>query len=151
MAFRVSISSTNIKGFLSPSTIAHIRAIRLLRDLRHTYHLPQQHTIVAYVDSSLVGLIWVVDSGSNRHFSVVASDFTNLVLSNDLGNVSGINCTIVGTLSISFLVRERSGKLVPFLLTNVLFVPYLASRSRGNYLRLMSVQLANKARYTFIF
>ncbi len=87
------------------------------------------------MDSSTSGLTWVVDIGANRPFSVVAFDFTDLVLSNDLGTVSGINCTIAGTRSVSFSVRERSGKLVPFLLKNVLYVPDLASRSGGKYLR----------------
>ena len=68
------------------------------------------------MDSNPTELTWVVDNGARRHFSAVASDFTDLNLSNDHGTVSGIMCNIAGTGSISFLVRERSGKLVPFLI-----------------------------------
>jgi len=85
------------------------------------------------------GSIWVVDTGANRHFSAVSSDFSSLTLNDQLGTISGIDCKIEGTARISFFVHERQGKQVHMNLPNVLYVPSLSKRSGRNYLRLMSV------------
>jgi hypothetical protein len=110
------------------------------------------HATVASTSSTVdSGPIWVVDNGASRHFSAVSTDFSSLTLDDELGKVSGINCKIEGSGSISFIVHDRRGKEVHMNLKDVLYVPILSNRSSGSYLRLMSVRLAVNAGYRFIF
>ena len=92
--------------------------------------------------SSDLSLLWVVDSGASRHYSSIASDFIDLIPRDDLGVVSGIDCPIRGLGNISVSTVNSSGEPVAFTLLDVLYVPDLAQRSNGNYLRLLSVRLA---------
>ncbi len=118
-------------------------ATRLMRRLRDPVRLHQHHATVASTsDGNDCGFTWVVDSGASRHFSAVASEFTSMKLDVQLGTVSGFNCKIEGSGGILFYVHGRVGKPVHMILSNVLYVPSLASRSGGSYLRLMSVRLA---------
>jgi len=68
-----------------------------------------------------------VDNGASRHFSAVASDFTSLKLDDQLGIVSGINCTIEGSGEISFYVHGMLGKPDNIILNNVLCAPSMES------------------------
>jgi hypothetical protein len=95
--------------------------------------------------------MWAVDNGASRHFSAVSSNFSSRILDDQLGKVSGINCKIEGSGTISFFVHGRLGKPVYMNLLNVLCVPSLANRLSGNYLCLMSICLAIHAGYNFIF
>jgi len=144
MAFLLSISSTTTqKGYRQVSTTIRRFATRLIRRLRDTVRLHQHHAAVASTsDGNDCGFTWVVDNGASRHFSVVASDFTSLKLEDQLGTLSGIDCKIEGSGGISFYVHGRVGKPIHIITNNVLYVPSLANRSCGFYLRLMSVRLA---------
>ena len=145
MTFLLSISpATTQRGYRQVRPMIRRFATRLMRRLRHPVSLHQHHA-----DGNDCGLTWVVDSGASRHFSAVASDFTSLKLDAQLGKVSGINYKIEGSGCISFFVHCRLGKPIHMNLINVLFVPSLASRSGGSYLRLMSVRLAVHAGYTY--
>ena len=61
------------------------------------------------------------------------------------------NCKIKGSGTSSFFVHGRLGKPVHMNLINVLYVPSLANRLGGNYLRLVRVRKAVQAGYKFIF
>jgi hypothetical protein len=123
--------------------------------LCHSDNLNRHHAEVASTsDRNDCSPTWVVDNGVSRHFSAVSLDFSSLKLDNQLGTVSGMNCKIEGSDTISFFVHVRLGKPVHMNLVNVLYVPSLANRNwklRGNYLRLLSVRLAVHAGYIFIF
>ena len=153
MAFLLSIlPPTAHKGYRQVSPTILSFATRLMRRLRNPFHLHQHHAAAASTsDGNDCGITWVVDSGASRHFSAVASDFTSLKLDDQLGTVSGINCKIEGSGGISFYVHGRLGKPDHMILNNVLYVPSLANRSCGSYLRLMSVRLAVQAGYRFTF
>jgi hypothetical protein len=148
MAFLLSISPTMTwRGFRQVSPVILRFATRLMRrrrhPVRHPVRLHQHHATVASTsDGNDCGLTWVVDSGASRHFYCVASYFTSLKIDDQLGTISGINCKIEGSGNISFFVYGRLGKSVHMNLNNVLFVPSLASRSGGSYLRLVRVRVA---------
>ena len=72
-------------------------------------------------------------------------------MNDKLGIVSGIDCKIEGSGSISFLVHDRRGEQVPMNLKDVIYVPSLSKRSEGSYLRFMSVRLAVNAGFKLIF
>ena len=88
--------------------------------------------------------------GASRLFSAVASNLTFLTLDDKLAIVNGISSKIEGSKSISF-VHGQLGKPGHVNLLNSLYVPSAANISGGNFLRLMSVRLAIKTRYKFIF
>jgi len=84
-------------------------------------------------------LFLVVDSGAIRHYSFIASDFVDINLRDDLGRVTGIDCPIHIVGSVPVVTVNSTGKPTLFTLVEVLYVPDLAQRSGGQYLRLLSV------------
>ena len=72
-------------------------------------------------------------------------------MNDKLGTVSGIDCKIEGSGSISFFVHDRQGEQVQMNLKDVLYVPSLSKRSGGSYLRLMSVRMTVNAGYKLTF
>jgi len=87
---------------------------------------------------------WVIDSGASRHCSAVASDFVELKTS-VVGFVSGINCEVEGVGDVEVTVCNKARLPVTITLKEVLYVPGLKDRSKGLYLRLLSVRKANRA------
>jgi len=87
--------------------------------------------------------LWVVDSGANRHYSFVLSNFNVFVHRDDLRTVSGINCPILGTGNIPVSTVDHQVEPVHFFLLNVLYAPSLSELSCGNCLRLFSVRLVD--------
>ena len=85
---------------------------------------------------------WVVYSGASRHCSAEASDIDNLVMHNEMGIVSDINCKIQGSGNVTLNTPDRTGRSIKIALKNVLYVLDLSSRSIGNYRRLLNVRLA---------
>ena len=83
-------------------------------------------------------ITWVIDSGASRHCSAVRSDFIDLKTS-VVGNVSGIDCEVKGVGDIEVTVCNKAGLPAKITLTEVLYVPKLKERSKGSYLRLLSV------------
>jgi hypothetical protein len=67
------------------------------------------------------------------------------MMNDQLGTVSEIDCKIAGSGNISFFVHDRQGKQAHMNLKDVLYVTSLSKRSRGNYVRLMSVRPAVNA------
>jgi len=68
-----------------------------------------------------------------------------LNLRDDLGIVTGIDCPIHGVGSFPIVTVNSTGKPTPFTLVEVLYVPDLAQRSGGQYLRLLIARLAAEA------
>jgi hypothetical protein len=94
--------------------------------------------------SSSSEITWAIDSGASRHYYVVRSDFTHLKTS-VVGNVSGIGSEVKGVGDIDVIVCKKAGLPVIITLTEVLYVPDLKERSKGSYLRLLSVRRATQA------
>jgi hypothetical protein len=86
---------------------------------------------------------WVIDSGASRHCSVNLSNFTDLKTS-IVGNVNGIVCEVKGVGDIGVTVCNRARLPVTITLKEVLYVPDLKERSKGSYLRLLSVRRASQ-------
>ena len=59
-----------------------------------------------------------------------------------MGIVSGIDCEVKGLGDVTINVSNAEEKSVAITLKDVLFVPSLEERSKGAYLRLMSVKRA---------
>jgi hypothetical protein len=89
--------------------------------------------------------LWVADIGATRPYSSIAFDIVDLNLCDDLGLVTGIDCPIHGAGSVPVVTVNSTGKPTPFTLVEVLYVPDLAQRSCGQYLRLLNVRLAAEA------
>jgi hypothetical protein len=77
-------------------------------------------------------------------FSANASDFTDLRLTSSDHHVTGIDFKIKGVGSIFLNVLDNNGLCVKINLENVLYVPGLATKSNGHYLRLLNVNLATQ-------
>ncbi len=69
----------------------------------------------------------------------------------NLGTVSGIICKIKGSGNVILKVPDIARKSAKINLKNVLYVPYLSSRSTGSYLRLLSVRLATATSFRCSF
>ena len=96
MDFLLSISSTlTQKGCRQVNRKTQRYATRLMRRLRRPDYLRHHHaTISSSSDGNDCDLTWVVDNGSCRHFFDVCSYFSSMTRGNQLGIVSGINCSI---------------------------------------------------------
>jgi hypothetical protein len=94
--------------------------------------------------------LWVVDSGANSHFSVVREDFITLSPS-DSGTFLGISVCVRGHGSCKLTLVDSACRRCTFTLNEVLYVPDFALRSNGNYLRLLSVQVATNRGCRFEF
>ena len=84
---------------------------------------------------------WVIDSGTSRHCSAVLSDFADLKIS-VVGSVSGIGCEVKGVGDVEVTVCNKIGSPITLTLKEVLYVLGLRERSKGLYLRLLSVTRA---------
>jgi hypothetical protein len=129
MAFLISISSSSRKnGHRQINRRTQRYALLLMRRLRRSnpwkrppkgHKEPQHHAALASTSYTVdSGPKWVVDSGASRHFSAVLSDFSSITVNDKLGTVSGIDCKIEGSGSISFIVHDRRGKHVQMNLTD---------------------------------
>ncbi len=94
--------------------------------------------------------VWVVDSGASAHFSFVREDFNTLDLE-DSGTVSGISVRVRGRGTCRLTLIDPTGRKCIVTIDKVLFVPYLALRSNGQYRRLLSVPVATDRGCRFEF
>ena len=94
--------------------------------------------------------LWVVDSRSSSHFSAVREDYLTLNPS-DTGAVSGISVRVRGHGTCKLTLVDSTCRKCIVTLYGVLYVPDLALRFNGNYLRLLSVLVATIRGYRFEF
>jgi hypothetical protein len=64
-----------------------------------------------------------------------------------MGTVSGIDCEVKELEDVTINISNAEGKHDAITLKDVLFIPSLEERSKGAYLRLMSVRRATQAGY----
>jgi len=96
--------------------------------------LQQRQHLLRSLGLSTVGQV-------SRHRFVVLSDFIDLKTF-VIGNDSGIACEVKGVGDIDVNVCNRAGLHVTITFKEVLYVPNLKERSKGSYLRLLSVKRA---------
>jgi hypothetical protein len=101
-------------------------------------------------ESPSAKVTWVIDTGATRHCSAALSDFAELKTS-VMGSVSGIVCEVKGVGDVEVTVNNKIGLPITLTLKEVLYVPGLRERSKGLYLRLLSVRRATQVGYHCTF
>jgi hypothetical protein len=91
-----------------------------------------------------------VDCGAICLCSRVRSDFANLRTSS-MDTVNGIGCEVEGLGDVVINVCNTQGNFVFIFFKDVIFFPAPEQRSRGVYLRLMSVRRATRPSFQCTF
>jgi hypothetical protein len=108
------------------------------------------HRVSSSINYYVHSTLWVVDSGASSHFSVVREYFITLSLL-DSGTLYGISVRVRGYGTCKPTLVDTLGRRCTVTLNGVFYVPDLALRANGNYLRLLSVTVATNRGCRFEF
>ena len=100
-------------------------------------------SVASSSESPFAEFTWVINTGASRHCFVILSDYADLKNS-VVGSVSGIGCEVKGVGDVEVTVCIKARLLVTLTLKEVLYVPGLREKSKGLYLRLLSVRRATQ-------
>ena len=94
---------------------------------------------------------WLIDSGASDHMTSFPMDFEQMTPLVPPRHVSGVDALAEGIGTIRLLVRDAAGRLIPAVMSDVLYVPLLAVRSGVDVCRLFSVPQARRKGRSVLF